>query len=326
MLDGSAMCTNISLTIHTKQLDERYSISIAFFSFPNDVLTFQAKIVLKQCPPGFQLNNITGVCECSSLIKKINRVYGFKFSCNIQNSVVNVPETGPWIGCYNKSEGQHCEVGISPSCFPRLCNYSAVYQWTSGSANICIDSREGALCSSCAHGYSVVFGSNQCFRCSNWWLFTIAIYAVAGLLLIVFLFSFKLTVSTGTLNGFIFFGNMWNTGPLEILSHQDQNAWATVSGKFISMLNLGLWYPLCFYDGMTEMSKSWLQLVFPVYLLALVALVVVVSRYSMRVSSLVYSCAVPVLVTVVHLSFSGLFLAVVPSYRNVLYPAGPCSY
>ena len=65
---------------------------------------------------------------------------------------------------------------------------------------------------------------------------------------------------------------------------------------------------------MKEIVKSWLQLVFPVYLLVLVALVVIVSRYSMRVSSLVYSRAVPVLVTVVHLSVSRLFLAAVDAF------------
>ena len=315
-LRGSAMlCTNISLTIHTKQLDNSThdTTSTAFFSFPYDVPTFQAEILLKQCPPGFQLNNFTGVCECSSLIKTMNRDFRLDFTCDIQNSVVNVPKLEPWIGCTNKSEGQHCVVGISPSCFPGFCNYS-VPQWSSGSADICIESREGTLCGSCIGNYSTVFGSNKCSQCSNWSLFTLTFYAVAGLLLVVLLFSVGLTISTGTLNGVIFFANMWNTGLLEILKYQNKSFWFDISQMYISLLNLGLGYPLCFYDGMTEIAKSWLQLVFPVYLLALVALIVIVSRYSMRVSKLVYSRAVPVLVTIVHLSFSRLFLAVVDAF------------
>ena len=315
MLHGSGTCTNISLTIHTKQLDNNThdTISTAFFSFPDDVPTFQAEILLKQCPPGFQLNNVTGVCECSSLIKTMNQGYGFKFSCDIQNSVVYVPDIGPWIGCNNKGERQHCEIGISPSCFPGFCNYSITH-WSSGSADICIESRAGALCGSCIGNYSTVFGSNQCLQCSNWSLFTLAFYAVAGLLIVVLLFSAGLTISTGTLNGLIFFANMWNAGLLEILKYQNQSVWFDISQIYISLLNLGLGFPLCFYDGMKEIEKSWLQLVFPIYLLALVVLVVIVSRYSMRVSSLVYSRAVPVLVTIVHLSFSRLFLAVVDAF------------
>ena len=310
ILESSATCTNISLTIHTKEVNSNRAISTALLSFPGDVPTFQSEIILKQCPPGFQLNDNSGICECNPLIKTMNQNFRLDITCDIQDSVINVPNLDAWIGCYNNS-GEHCEVvGISPSCFPGLCNYSSAdsHQWISGSASICIDSREGALCSSCAHGYSVVFGSNQCQQCSNWWLFTIFIYAIAGLLLVAFLFAFKLTASTGTFNGFIFFGNMWNSGPLEILTHHSQSVWATFSSKFVSFLNLGLVYPLCFYDGMTELAKNWLQLVFPVYLLVLVALVVIVSRYSMRVSSLVYSRAVPVLVTVVYFSLSGIFL------------------
>ena len=123
LFDRSATCTNFSLTIHTKQLDDNdlsfgYSIATALFSFPEEAPTYQALIKLQNCPPGFQLNNVTGICNCSSLIKKMNRDYGFYFTCDIQNSVVSAPDIGPWIGCNNKSEGQHCEVGISPFCFP----------------------------------------------------------------------------------------------------------------------------------------------------------------------------------------------------------------
>ena len=311
-LHGRATCTNISLTIHTKQLDN--VISTAFFSFPNDASTFQVEIVLKQCPPGFQLNNVTGVCECSSLIKTMNREFSLDFTCDIQNSVVKMPNLEAWIGCYNNSEWQQCQVGISPSCFRSFCNYSVPQLWSSGSADVCIKSREGTLCGSCIGNYSTVFGSNQCYQCTNWWLFTIGFYAIAGPLLIAFLFALNLTISTGTLNGLIFFANMLNAGLIEMLSLRDQDAWVATNHVFISLLNLGLGYPLCFYDDMTEMSKSWLQLVFPVYLLALVVLVVVVSRYSMRVSRLVYSRAVPVLVTVIHLSFSRLFLAVIDAF------------
>ena len=187
-------------------------------------------------------------------------------------------------------------------------------EWMFYSSNLCMETREGALCGSCAGNNSVVFGSNLCYLCSNWWLFTLAFYALAGWLLIALLFSLKLTISAGTINGVIFFANMWNTGLLEILSYQDGNVWVAVNRIFISLINLGLGFPLCFYDGMTELAKSWLQLVFPVYLLGLVVLVVIVSRYSMRVSRLVYSSAVPVLVTVVHLSFSRLLLSVIDAF------------
>ena len=33
--------------------------------------------------------------------------------------------------------------------------------------------RRGVLCGECEEGYSVVFGSGDCMKCSNWWLLTI---------------------------------------------------------------------------------------------------------------------------------------------------------
>ena len=319
VLNGTAPCTNVTLTIHTK-LDDKscndlstgYCIGTAYFAVPDSTPTFRAKIKLNYCPSGFQLTDDTGVCECSSLVNEMNQNFKLNLTCDIQKGVVKVPYSGTWIGCYNNSN-QSCEVGISSSCFPGFCNYSSM-EWMSSSADICIETREGALCGSCAGNNSVVFGSNLCYSCSNWWLVTLAFYALAGILFIALLFSLKLTISAGTINGVIFFANMWNTGLLEILSYKDDSVWVAVNRIFISLINLGLGFPLCFYDGMTELTKSWLQLVFPVYLLALVVLLVIVSRYSMRVSRLVYSSAVPVLVTVVHLSFSRLLLSVIDAF------------
>ena len=175
-----------------------------------------------------------------------------------------------------------------------------------------IQSREGALCGKCVGNYSIVFGSDKCYQCTNWWILTLLFYLVAGIVLVVLFFSLRLTISTGTLNGLVFFANIASTSLLEYLKFQEvQNAWVAFNRIFLSLLNLSLGFPLCFYDGMTEMAKSWLLLAFPVYLLALVGLVVVVSRYSMRVSSLIYSSTVPVLVTIVYLSFSRLLLTVI---------------
>ena len=312
-------CTNFTLTIHINHaienechdISEKYCLALAYFSVPDATPSFRAKIQLNQCPPGFQLVDSTGICECSSLIKQMNLQFGLSCACNIQDSSINFPIPGSWIGCYNSSSGDHCQVGIALSCLPEICNYS-ITSWVSPSADACMQSREGALCGQCVGNYSIVFGSDKCYQCTNWWILTLLFYLVAGIVLVVLFFSLRLTISTGTLNGLVFFANIASTSLLEYLKFQEvQNAWVAFNRIFLSLLNLSLGFPLCFYDGMTEMAKSWLLLAFPVYLLALVGLVVVVSRYSMRVSSLIYSSTVPVLVTIVYLSFSRLLLTVI---------------
>ena len=173
ILNGTAPCTNFTLTIHTKRDDRTcddlstgYCLGKAFFAVPDSAPTLKAKIQLNHCPPGFQLTNNTGVCECSSLVEMMNQKFALNLTCDIQKSVVKVPYSGTWIGCYNNSR-QYCEVGISSSCFPGFCNYSTSMEWVSGFANVCIETREGALCGSCAGNNSVMFGSNLCYSCSS---------------------------------------------------------------------------------------------------------------------------------------------------------------
>ena len=311
-------CTDVNLTIHTTQAIENecnkfssgYCVASAYFSFPGTSPVFCAKISLKPCPPGFRLIDNTGICDCSFLIDWMKQNFELGYTCSIQNNSISFPNSGAWIGCYNNSGGQ-CKVGIALSCLPEICDYSST-SWVSSLADACIQSREGALCGQCVGNYSIVFGSDKCYQCTNWWILTLLFYLVAGIVLVVLFFSLRLTISTGTLNGLVFFANIASTSLLEYLKFQEvQNAWVAFNRIFLSLLNLGLGFPLCFYDGMTEMAKSWLLLAFPVYLLALVGLVVVVSRYSMRVSSLIYSSTVPVLVTIVYLSFSRLLLTVI---------------
>ena len=74
----------------------------------------------------------------------------------------------------------------------------------SNSISLCINNREDPLCSQCSPGYSVVFGSNDCRQCSSWWLLILIAYALAGPLFIYMLYTLKLTLSTGKLNGIIF--------------------------------------------------------------------------------------------------------------------------
>ena len=86
---------------------------------------------------------------------------------------------------------------------------------------------------------------------------------------------------------------------------------------FLINLSIDFEVPLCFYDGMTELCKSGLGLLFPVYLLSIVIGLIVISRYSVRLSNKLGNSSIQVLVTVVHLSFSTLLT----SAFNVFTPA-----
>ena len=79
---------------------------------------------------------------------------------------------------------------------------------------------------------------------------------------------------------------------------------------FISFVNLDLGIETCFYDGMNGYAKMWLQLFFPMYLIAIAIFIIIGSRYSYKVQRLTYTRSLPVLATLFLLSYTGILRAV----------------
>ena len=121
----------------------------------------------------------------------------------------------------------------------------------------------------------------------------------------------------------VFYAQVSNAGLLTILSikykqcSQETYNSVKVAMCFYSMLNLNLGFPLCFYNGMTELWKAGLSLLFPLYLLTIVAVLIILSRFSLKISNQIAHSSVQVLVTVVHLSFTKLLLALFDAFMSV---------
>ena len=126
--------------------------------------------------------------------------------------------------------------------------------------------------------------------------------AIAGIVLVVMLFIFNLTVACGTINTFIFYVNVVNIN-ISVFFPSCQSTTCIV----LSFFNLDLGIETCFYNGMDDYAKTWLQLLFPVYLIVIASLLIITSRHYSIVQRLTARRALPVLAT--------LFL---PSYTKTL--------
>jgi len=73
---------------------------------------------------------------------------------------------------------------------------------------------------------------------------------------------------------------------------------------FISLANLDLGFEICFYNGMDEYAKRWLQLAFPAYLIFIAIFIIITSRYSTRIQRLTARRALPILATLFLLSYT----------------------
>ena len=90
----------------------------------------------------------------------------------------------------------------------------------------------------------------------------------------------NITVAIGTLNGLLFYANIVVANRVILLPYPEPN-FITI---FISWLNLELGIDVCYIDGMDTYLKTWIQLVFLVYIIFLVVLLIIASRYSSRLS------------------------------------------
>ena len=261
-------------------------------SSSSNALTFKVDVL--ECPRGFQLNGTRMSCTCVSIFQERG------IECNIQTGNITRSRS-QWIGFIDDSPA-YAERCPRDYCLPLEDSDINVED----DDFLCIGERMGAICGRCKEGFSLQFGSNHCAKCSNYWLFTIFIYALAGILLVVLLFTLRLTVTTGTINGLVFYAQVVaiNSG---LIFEQTKAQFLLI---FISLLNLDLGFPVCFYDGMNQLAKTFLQFVFPVYIWAIAIGIILASRVSIRISRLTPN-AVQVLVTLLYLSYAKLVTAVV---------------
>ena len=72
---------------------------------------------------------------------------------------------------------------------------------------------------------------------------------------------------------------------------------------------------MCFYNGMDDYTKMYLQLAFPVYLIIIATLLIIGSRYSTKIQRLTARGALAVLATLFLLSYTKILRTV----SNVLF-------
>ena len=140
-------------------------------------------------------------------------------------------------------------------------------------------------------------------------MFLILPFALAGLALVVLLLKCNLTVSTGHINGIIFYANIVQVNKANLFTTQE-TAYKVFS-VFIAWLNLDFGIETCFYKNMDAYGKVRLQFVFPVYVWILIGLIIVLANYSTRAARLIGNNSVPVLATLFILSYAKLLRTII---------------
>ena len=270
--------------------------------------TLRVLVVIRDCPPGFQLLENQTICLCDE------RLQQFTNTCLINNkTVLRAQNAEFWVGYDNESQG----LILHPHCPFDYCTSQKTYLAVTDSDRQCNYNRTELLCGRCGKNLSLALGSSRCLQCSNSHLVLLAAFAFAGIVLVLLLFVLRLTVAAGTINGLIFYANIVTVNSSIFLQPRKTN----VLTVFIAWLNLDLGIETCFYDGMDALMKMWLQFAFPLYVWALVGMIILGSHYSKRISKLFGSNPIAVLATLFLLSYAKLLHTVIAalSYTSLKY-------
>ena len=263
-------------------------------SFSNgqfNLYNIQLSVTVLKCPTGFVLDNASSTCVCEQLLTKN------KFTCNITDQTMQ-RAVNTWIGYTPQGY-----FGIISQCPPDYCGDDLKVSVANLDGQ-CINNRQKVLCGQCQDGLSTMFGSSLCKDCSNYYILLVIPFAVMGIALVGLLFLFNITVSSGTLTGLIFYANILKINDEIFFPPNYENVGTEFFLAFISWLNLDVGIETCFYNGMDSYAKTWLQFVFPAYLYIIVGIIIFAGRYSSRISNLCRFNAVPVLCTILLISYS----------------------
>ena len=261
-----------------------YAEACTFF-FP-----LRIDLTVLPCPAGFSLQGDPPGCYCYPMLTD-NGV-----NCNIfKSKPIFSWNTSLWITVSAK------KVILSKYCPFDYCKYTKVIP-----GDQCSFNRAGRLCGRCKENYSLAIGSSHCIYCANDNNMTLLIFfAAAGFLLVLFISILNLTVTQGMINGLIFYANIVWT--YQSIFFPNQLPSKLIFFKtFIAWLNLDFGIEVCFVKNLNAFWKSWLQFVFPLYLWSIAGLMIMLARYSTRLTTLFGNRVVPVLVTLILLSYMKL--------------------
>ena len=294
--ESKRLCTKLQYTVFSSQACEVIQLVPAGVS--RNFFFADIRVTLLACPLGFALQNATSKCDCHPLLNQYN------VTCDIDNQTITKADTA-WISV---DKSLSSGVILHPECPFDYCKVGAVtFKLTENPDFQCAFSRTGVLCGACSPGLSLALGTSRCLECSNVWLLLLLPFAVAGLALVFVLLTLNLTVSTGTINGLIFYANIVRANHAVFFPPGDRSFFSL----FIAWLNLDLGVETCFWDDLDGYAKTWLQFVFPVYIWVLVAIIIWLSRRYVLAAKLCGSHTVKVLATLFLLSYAKVLRTVI---------------
>ena len=281
--------------------------TIEFITPQLGITPLNLTVNIEECPIVYKEDSESGECVCHEIL------ISHKVLCTPSNKSLHIPAQ-TWLGeLWNESESiavqndcQYCKTEEMDLIIPIDSNKLCISDYN----------RTGIMCGACVSNYSLLLGGYECADCSGSTykgiLLFLAFIAI-GIVLVIVLLGLDLTVSTGMVNGLIFYSNIvyLNSDTMLPITRGENSTYLLNTVKILSTfqawVNLDFGISTCFFDGYNTYISTWMQFVFPLYIWLLISIIILTSRYSRRITKLITSNIVSVLATLLLLSYAKLF-------------------
>lgn len=324
-------CSPVNYTVHWTSDHVTIDIMITDYLLERGAYNSkQIEVSLKQCPLGMSLN-AENKCDCmKNLTNPPTQVIG----CYINNQTVQ--RLAPyWLGYHHKNNSSALHGTVDGPIF-HLCPFDYClpndsYIRTSIDKffqnDQCRPYRTGMYCSKCKSSHSLLLGSSVCYDCSTKTFFHVfagtLLMLCLGLVIVLFLMFFNLSVSNGTMSGLLFYLNIFETFKVSFVTGMDFTFAKSALLFFSSSLNLDLGFSMCYYHGMDIYQRTWIHYGFCVYVWGIAGLVIVLCKRYSFFARIFGKNAVQILATLFFISYTKINRLVLTSLSSAVisYPS-----
>lgn len=305
--DISRHCSNVTFNLYSTESREQLTLHPEGPCLTAGQASTVVDVLFQKCPDAFVKSKEECVCE--------ERLQQYNPNCTIQDSPSILRPAGLtfWMKATYHDNGSYDGLILYSSCPAEYCTTEDVSITLDNPDVQCAPGRSGMLCGECTHNHSLLLGGSKCAECSNLYLLLIIPFALAGVALIMFLSFLKLTVATGTINSLILYANFVQVNKRAFFPTDSPNP-LTV---FIAWMNLDFGIETCFFDGMSAYTQTWFQFAFSAYVWILIAMIILISRYSITMSKLIGSNPIAVLATLVLMSYNKILNIIIDVLSSV---------
>ena len=299
-------CSDLTYSIYSKE--NKTSLTLYPDGPCHDIGTARmvVNVALLPCPDAFTQEGEQCVCE--------ERLQAYGANCTIGNRIMIIRQAGSkfWMQFLYRNNFYEGLI-LYHTCPTDYCTTKTVAITLDNLDIQCDHNHTGILCGACAANYSLLLGSSRCDVCSHHYLALLIPFALAGVVLVVFLSCLRLTVATGIINSLILYANFIQANKIIFFPSNEIN----ILTVFIAWLNLDLGFETCFIPGLDAYTQTWLQFAFPLYVWILIGLIIFSSRYSITISKYLGRNPIAVLATLILMSYTKILKIIIGTFSSV---------